>query len=77
MWRLNKMNIKILCINRSVCEDVIKKLDDLDFKHIVEVNAPSFDISAKFSESNEDKIEKVVDDLFKTCTGKIQTIQIS
>ncbi len=43
--------LKILCTNRKACPDVMEKLQSLGFKHILEIDSPSFDIVAKFDKS--------------------------
>lgn len=71
------MEIKILCVNRTVCEDVIKKLRNEGFDGIKEIDSPSFDIVAKLPSDNKKSVNSLVDDLFDKCKGKIQTVQIS
>ena len=69
--------LKILCINRKVCPKVMENLQSLGFKHIIEIDSPSFDIVAKFDKSINQNYEETVNKIDKLCGESVQAIQIS
>jgi len=69
--------LKILCVNRKVCPDIIEKLKSLGFNHVNEIDSPSFDIVAKFDKSMNRNYEKIVNKIDDLCGNYVQAIQIS
>ena len=55
----------------------MEKLKSLGFKHIIEIDSPSFDIVAKFDKSMDQNYEETVNNIDESCGESVQAIQIS
>lgn len=71
--------IKVLCDNHKVCDDVMRTLGDMGFTRIKDVSSSSvsFDITAKRKFRDEKDEENTINKVFDRCGGKIHEIQVS
>ncbi len=71
--------IKILCSNHKVCDNVIQTLDSMGFTQIKDVSKSSisFDITAKHKFQDAKDEERMIKEVFGRCEDKIHEIQVS